>query len=65
MRRRVLFAVAVLASAACYAGPLALADRLGSWWYLAGCLLTIPACEVCWRAHDAIDERRDDGCSNS
>jgi hypothetical protein len=52
MRRRVLFVVAFLASIGTYAGPLALADRLGSWWYLAGCLLTIPACEICWRAHD-------------
>jgi hypothetical protein len=65
MRRRVLYIVAILASIGTYAGPLALADRLGSWWYLAGCLLTIPACEACWRAHDRADERRDDGCSNS
>jgi hypothetical protein len=52
MRRRVLLAVAILASMACYAGPLALAGRLGSWWWLAGCVFTIPLCEVCWRASD-------------
>jgi hypothetical protein len=52
MRRRVLFAVAILASIGTYAGPLALAGRLGSWWWLAGCLLTIPACEIYWRTLD-------------
>jgi hypothetical protein len=52
MRRRILFVVAAIASVATYAGPLALAGRLGSWWWLAGCLLTIPACEICWRACD-------------
>jgi hypothetical protein len=52
LRRRLFLALAILASVVCYAGPLVLAGRFGSWWYLAGCLLTIPACEACWRARD-------------
>jgi hypothetical protein len=60
VRRHVLFAVAIVASAGAWMGPLALVGRLGSWWYLLGCLVTVPACEMCWWAHDAIEKRYDD-----
>jgi hypothetical protein len=56
--RRLTFAGAILASMACWA-PLCLAGARGRWW-LAGCLLTIPVSEACWRIHNRADERRDD-----
>lgn len=58
MRRHILLAVAVLASVVAFS-PLVLVGRFGSWWYLIGCLVTVPISEATWWAHDRADRRAD------
>jgi type IV secretory pathway TrbD component len=56
VRRRLLLAVAVLASVLTFGMPLWIADARGSFWWLLLCLATVPACEICWRAGDRPGE---------
>lgn len=52
MRRFLLLVASVAASVVAWTGPLILAGRLGSWWWLGLCAVTVPICEACWAAHD-------------
>jgi hypothetical protein len=55
VNRHLALVVAVLASIVCWFSPLVLVGRFESWWFLTGYLLTVPACEACWWAHDRTE----------
>jgi hypothetical protein len=60
MRRRVLFAVAILASALTFCVPLWLANARSNRYWLLLCLVTVPACQSYWDWCDShTDPERD------